>query len=96
MIRDGDYAAVKRMKKEVPEYEDAVSAWQKTQVKSTWFSRENEYSRRKKSFSRKKSKGKKSFVGLSLPGLLTEGFLHLLSALHGGRTAADKNPSLYV
>ena len=51
-------------KEEVPGYENDISAEKEIQIKSSWIQSENEYSRRKKSLSCKKSKRKKSIVSI--------------------------------
>lgn len=44
--------------------ENDISAKKEIQKESSWIPEENEYERRKKSFSRKKIKGKKEIVSL--------------------------------
>ncbi len=70
----------KQREKEVPDYEDDISAREKTSFQSTWLSGKNEHSGRKKSIIREKGKRKKSFVSVSLPGIIAGGFLYLLFA----------------
>ena len=45
-------------------HEDDISAQKEIQEEGSWIPEENEYERRKKSFSRKKIKGKKEIVSL--------------------------------
>ncbi|GLC78862.1 hypothetical protein LBYZC6_09760 [Lacrimispora brassicae] len=46
------------------DYEDDVSAKEETEIQSSWFQSQNEHSRRKKNFSRKKSKRKSKIISL--------------------------------
>lgn len=50
--------------KETSYYEDDISAKEKTEIKGSWFQKKNEHSEWKKSFGRKKSKGKKEIVSV--------------------------------
>lgn len=48
----------------MPDYEDDISAEEKIKIQSSWIQSKNEHGWRKKSFSCKKSKRKKSFVSI--------------------------------
>ena len=52
------------VKEEVLRYEDDISAEEETEIKSSWFQSQNEYSRRKKSVSCQKSKRKSKIICL--------------------------------
>lgn len=69
-----------REKKEVPDYEDDISAKEEIQSESAWLQSENENCGRKKSISCKKSKRKKSIVSVSPSEIIAGGFLYLLFA----------------